>query len=261
MSKLIRLKYVSTEGLASLKANFNDNLEHYLNNNQEYFQQFLDQNGYLLDSAYTVEDFRDELIYDEDTDKSDFCNIKVVYKALQHIPSFIMMDDRFWAGLTHTIMWEYIQIRRKDIFVPYNESDKEKVFGSFFTHTKNGKKRGTYVNCVSRLWWAGRLTYDESNHNDPFNLTEELCKTGFPSTIVLISSSNILSKKQTMVALLKTIKGLRAQGKAIKRQDIVAGIRYLNLSAGITLLDMMSIQEIEGMLQGFYSKYLTSHRY
>lgn len=255
MSKEITLKYLTDEGLAALKESFSSNLKEYISGNQDYFLDFLDKNNYLVDSAYSVEDFTDKLVYTKDNDSDDLTNIAIVYDAMKHIPAYVMMDDRFWAGVTHTIMWEYIRKRRaEDVFANGIQNQEEKIYNSFFTHTKHGMKRGTYVNCVSRLWWAGKLTYDETSTNH-YILTEELCKKGFASTIILFSSSNIMGRKEAREALLRTIKKIREDGVDVKRDDIVAGIRYMNLVAGSSLIDTMKYEDLKNMIENYYQKY------
>lgn len=255
MPKVVTLQYLTEEGLAVLKQSFTNHLPEYIAGNQQFFLDYFDKNNYLADSAYTVTDFTDDLVYFKNSDEDDLHNIKVIYEVMKNIPTYIMMDDRFWAGLNHTIMWDYIMKRRAgEAFGDGIQNQSDKIYNSFFTHTKHGMKRGTYVNCVSRLWWAGKLTYDEDS-SDHYLLTEELCKKGFASTIILFSSSNIMGRKEARFALLKMIKKFREAGNDVKRDDIVAGIRYLNLVAGSSLIDTMSYQDLEDMLEHFYTKY------
>lgn len=257
MGNEIRLKYLSEEGLANLKRDFEVNLSKYQQNDQNYFIEYLNKKNFLLDSAYIIPDFQNHLVFSSDKDSNDLTNIKVVYEAMKNIPTYIALDDRFWAGINHTYMWDYIMKRREEEAFANNLTNKnEKIYNSFFTHTKHGKKRGTYVNCVSRLWWAGYLTYDETNSQNHYELTAEICKTGFASTIILLSSSNILNRHEAMHALLKTIKKKRNEGYKVSRNDIVDGIRYLNLIAGMSLIDLLIEDEICELLEKYYNNYL-----
>lgn len=255
MKEEIRIQYLTDDGLQFLKSEFQNNFIYYKSNNQRYFLNLLSEKQYLVESIYVVEDFRKKLRFDQDQDTNDLQNIQVVYGAMKHIPAYVAMDDRFWAGLTHTYMWDYIfQRKGQDGFENKNEEKlRNTYYNSFFTHTKNGKKRATYVNCVARLWWAGHLTYMEENRDNPFILTEELCKTGFASTVLLLSSSNILSRKESMHTFLGVIKEKREQGHILKRLDLVKGIKYLNLIAGISLLDIMSQGEMKEILDEYYT--------
>lgn len=257
MSNIIRLQYITDEGVANLKNNFTVNLPHYKSKDNKIFLNYLKDNNYLLESAYECNDFFSDLKYSKDSNHLDLENIKTVYSAMKDIPASVAFDERLWVGMTHTIMWEYIKKRRKEEAFDYNgKNQQDKIYNSFFTYTKHGKKRGTFVNCVSRLWWAGYLSYDEDNKENPFELTEQICKTGFSSTIVLLSSSNILSRKETIIAVLSVTKKRREAGYIITRNDLVGAVKYLNLVAGITLLDLLGRDEIEEMIDDYYDKKL-----
>ena len=39
------------------------------------------------------------------------------------------------------------------------------------------------MNCLSRLWWAGRITYDASNSRDPFEHADLITERVFASTV------------------------------------------------------------------------------
>lgn len=256
METEIRLQYISTEGLTQLKHSFKNNINEYKNNNQQFFLDYLNDNGYLLDSVYCVSDFLKNLKFTGNNDSDDLHNIQVVYDAMKHIPAYIMMDERFWAGINHTIMWDYILKRREGEAFGENIIDQNRgIFNSFFT---DGKKRGTFVNCVSRLWWAGKLTY-EINEPNHYLLTEELCKKGFPSTIVPFSSSNIMGKEELRKGILMVVKKIRETGIDVKRNDILWGIRYLNLVGGSSMIDYLSFEEVVDMLKKFYTNFYSSN--
>lgn len=253
MGNILTLKYLTDDGLADLKASFDKNLDKYITNDQNYFLDYLNKNEYLQDSIYTIEDFRERLVYTNNSDKDDFENIKVIYESMKTLPAYIMMDDRFWSAFNHTVMWDYV-LKRSEGFKEGVNNQRDKIFNSFFTHTRHGKKRGTYVNCVSRLWWAGRLTYDKDRDN-PFELTEELCKKGFASTIIPFSSSNITGCEKSRKALLDAIRDLRINNIDVKRDDITNGLKYLNCVAGSTLIDLMQYSELKELISNFYNKY------
>jgi hypothetical protein len=52
-----------------------------------------------------------------------------------------------------------------------------------------------------------------------------------------------------------TVKELRESGTDVKRDDIVAGIRYMNLVAGSSVLDMMEYDEVKMLISEYYQKY------
>src|SRR5574344_58188 len=74
-----------------------------------------------------------------------------------------------WAYLAHTKFKGYTVSRW------INNPDNDKIQGTiserFFVAGQNGLIR---MNAISRLWWAGYLTYDENNPADPYHLTKIL---------------------------------------------------------------------------------------
>ena len=252
MQDTIKLQYITDEGVARLKADFKSNLQHYKAKDNSYFLQYLKEGNYLLDSPFECSNFVKDLKFSKDTDVAELENIKTVYTALKGIPTFVAMDERLWTGMTHTLMWDYVKKRRKDeAFTDGVKNQEDAIFNSFFTVTKHGKKRGTFINCVSRLWWIGYLSYDKDNADNPFWLTELISRAG---TIIPISSSNILSRKETLFAVLSITKKKREEGHSIKRDDMFRAISYLNLFAGMAVLDSLGRDEIEAMVDAYYNK-------
>lgn len=250
------IKVLTEEGLSYLKNNVLDNKTYYISNDKSYFENLLESKGYLIETNYKYVDFESDLVYSGNSDQDDFENIKIVYNAFKHLPAFMMLDDKFWAAQSHTILWNYVQKRRDDYLRSDKLTDKD-IINSFFTHTSHGKKRGTYVNCISRLWWAGKLTYEGEREN-PYELTYQLCQTGFSSTIVPFSSSNIAGKESSRKALLTVIKEKRDEGKVVRRDDISYGLRHLNIIGGSSIVDSISYDEILEILRDYYTRMFAS---
>ena len=100
------------------------------------------------------------------------------------------------------------------------------------------------------------MVYAPDNRDDPYGLLREIAATGYPSTIVIFSSSRILGRRETCIGFLKAIHKLRlAQKWNVDRPAVVSGIKYLNLIAGLSMLDMRSEEEIENMTETFYQVY------
>jgi hypothetical protein len=238
------LEYTKTEVLEDLKGNFSKHKKHYQNNNKDYFAKYLGKSQGLQSSKIECDDF--ELDFSDDYNISDYKNIKILYLALIDLPLSIAADERLWAGLAHGQFWDYIYYRRKVEIKSGNEQDIKNSF--FFTR---GTKRSAHINCLSRLWWAGHLTYDVSEEN-PFELTKLLCKGAFASTIMLLSSSNFTANKEICLGLLKGIKNLEDYGVAIKREHFVEATKYLNSMGSITILDSLTKHDVEKIIDNFF---------
>ena len=83
-------------------------------------------------------------------------------------------------------------------------SSKDVLNRYFFNYSKN---RSLFRNGMARLWWIGRVTYDE-RRSDPFELTKFLCNhQDFIETICGRSTfNNPVVQKATLNALYDVLK-------------------------------------------------------
>lgn len=257
MTNKITLQFITTEGVNHLKQMIESHLEHFQNKDQQFFLQFLQKNNYLKDSKFDVYDFAKDLknySNADDEESAHLHNVKVVHDALKGLDKKTAIDERFWVGINFTILWDFIMENRYNKIFKDPDNKKQVVqdlMNSFFTLTKNGLKRGTMVNYISQLWWAGSMTYDETNIQDPYHLTRELSVTGLPSTMILVSSSNIFNNNRVFLTFLTVIKDRRNKGFVIKRIDISNAGKYLNLIASMNVLDFQSNQYIYDAVNEF----------
>lgn len=100
------------------------------------------------------------------------------------------------------------------------------------------------------------MVYDKDNSRDPYELVNDIAMTGYPSTILLLSSSRIMGRKDTALGFFKVVHALREAGETLNRQAIVEGVKYLNLLAGVSLLDLKTQGEISELTRNFYKNYL-----
>jgi len=244
----MQISYLTDEALATLRGQLPDNIECYASGDLDFFYDILESiNGIKKDTTLVFPDFT----LDETSDYSisDMYNVRTLYTAMRTLPPAVACDERLWVALAHGFFWDYVQYRQADQIASREES---KIATSFFF--TNGHRRSLYVNCLSRLWWAGHLTYDEANKEDPFALTDLITKRAFPSTITLFSSSNMTANPNIGLGVLDSIKKRELAGEEIERKHFVGPLRYLNSMGGITVLDVFSRQEITSIID----KYLAS---
>ena len=252
---------MSDEGIEILKGSFSNNIQRYSTGDSEYFTRLLKDKGYLFDTDIEIGDFRADLWADdgvkkENAPRNDAHNAYIIYKAMSSLPLPMAIDERIWACLCHTVLFDFIYEKRKTDFAPDQKDYKRKIENSFFTYTSNGKRRGTFVNCIASLWWGSYMVYDAESDN-PYHYLTDIAITGYPSTIILISSSRILGRKDTCLGFFEAVHDLRGSGLKMSRQDLVEGMKHLNLLAGITILDFKSRKEIKSIVTDFYSNYFS----
>ena len=258
----MKLQVLSEDGIEALKGGFDRNLPYYVQGDAAYFQQLLADGDFLQDTDLDVDEnllHQMDSTVPEDADeekKIDAENAIRLHRALGSLPLYFAMEESMWEALTHTVLFPFICEKRKKFFQQVGKKDvRDKIYNYFFTYTKNGKRRGTFVNCVSSLWWGAQMLYDEKNPANPYAYVYDLAETGFPSTVVLFSSSRITGRRETSLGLFCVIHELRAAGQSVKRQDVVEAIKYLNLRAGMSILDFKTEDEIADMVREFYREY------
>lgn len=241
------LQFMTRDMIDTIKSDFKTYLPHYINNDKDWFHKELEKKDGLKTSSIQCDDFLLNMV-EKDYNISDLENIKKLYSALKDkITLEIASDERFWAGISHGYLWDYIQYRRYDNFLG---KDADKVLKNvktsyFYTY---GPRRSTIVHPVARLWWAGCLTYDEHNSDNPYELTDFIFSKAFASNLVLFGSSNFTADKKISLGILKALKERQDKGEIIKRKHIVQANKYLNGIGSVTLLDALSEEDIQQLV-------------
>ena len=162
----MKIKILSNRALQTLKYNISADLSFYEKDTAKDLLNSLGKDS-LIDTGLEIPSLN-LVISANSTD--DFENVKKVYSALKNVISPSQAtDERLWAGMSmDDDCWRYINTRWKE----------EKW-------TKNGIKDHIYFNhsgrrsltrqALSRLWWIGYLTYDDSNKEDPWIYTKNIC--------------------------------------------------------------------------------------
>lgn len=247
----MRPRFMKRASIDSLLVSFDEAKPHYMSGDQDWFLRRLNREHGLCDSRFEFPDFAldcgpgaaDEAEYAE-TDRE---NVRRLYSAMRDLPLAAASDPRFWMGLAHTHCWDYVQYRRIHEIATGNERDIKTSY--FFTQ---GAKRSVHVNCLSRLWWGGRMTYDEGNKDDPFALTDVIATTAFASNVVLISSSNFTGNREVLLGILDAVKERMDAGEDIKRKHFVGATKYLNRMGAITVLDLLDRKRAKRIISEYF---------
>lgn len=249
------LKYITEEGLKLLKNDFITDIPQYIAGNKEYFLNKLKREGDIVDS-YSVENFPSQLVEPDPDNYHDIENVALIHNALKGLPAYLMADEGFWCGLNFTLMWDYI-LKRRDV-TNITPDQHDYIYQSFYTNFPGkGLKRSLFINCVSRLFWAGHLTYDDENSTNRYSLTKQLDITGkfFAGHIVPFGSSNISDRKDTCLGVLDATLRVREEGIKVDRDKLIRAIKYLNAMGGLSVIDTLSRKEIaEIVYSGYYKK-------
>ena len=203
-----------------------------------------------------VDDFQLTHI-DGDTTKgeAEFNNCKIVYTNLSFLTESQACDERLWAGLCHSVFYEYFR-KRWDYDTKSPKDSKSAVSNIksrfFFS---GGSRSGMYRNSLSKCWWVGHNTYEPENSN-PFEMLDIIGSNDISSKISDIFYSNNFSANPTILkGIVGALKNFKDENVNLTLKDhIRPSLQLLNAVGGNVVLDCLDSDEIsEILIDNIYS--------
>jgi len=233
----MKARYLKPNFLDTLKTNITPNINHY-SEPESWLNNGLESTDWYLESHLTLPDGIN--LKDSGGADDDYENTKIVYTAMMGLSLAIAIDERFWAYMTHATYWDYM-IKRWPVDKSTVKKKEEFIREHYFFMTN--KARALTRNGISRLWWFGRVSYDE-NREDPFELTKVLLKTQDVAQTLLERSfsRNDLVTKSILTCLLERQKTNR--GNPFHRENLRTVARTLNAAGGVASLDTLAEEDI-----------------
>lgn len=240
----MKLNFMKNDSVYVLKEYIKKNkLSHlYTNDNSDWIKNVTNTDDNFGVFKKEFDDF--ELVISENPEKDDLENIKILYSHLMDLTDSQASDERLWAGLCHSRFWDYMQKRWP---IP-EQKDKQSKFILQHYFFNNGA-RSTLLNSLARLWWYGRLSYDETNESNPFELTDYLAKD-LNGKAYMLFGSNFSSNRRLLRIFLYTIKKFEEENNIVL--DRITEFNELRkkmvLWSGKLLIDYMNDEEIKTKL-------------
>ncbi len=175
----------------------------------------------------------------------EFNNCKILFKNLSFLNESQASDERLWAGLCHSVFYDYLRKRWSyDTKKPKNQEEAVSNIKSRFFFS-GGIRAGLYRNSLAKCWWVGRNTYDAANTN----FFEKLDIIGHSDISTKISdifySNNFSSNPIILGGIVKGIKYFNDEGiKLTLKEHIRPSLQLLNAIGGSVILDCLSEEEI-----------------
>lgn len=154
-------------------------------------------------------------------------NVRRVYSQLIHLTDSQASDERLWAALCLGPFYTYAQYR-------WGVDTEQKIRDHFFFNF--GPRRSIMRNSMSRLWWIGRFTYDETLA-DPFQYSDYL--TQHPDFVFHVLELNLSNNKQLVKVLFKVLLDFDENEVAVNTNHLGELMKYYNVLGGVHLLDMV----------------------
>lgn len=242
----MKIKWLKEENMNELKSKISKNIDKYEKDND-----WIDENWF---KEYSKE-FPDFELYvgDRDPPKTDLENIKRLYKNLKELTDSQARDERVWAGLCHNKFWNYVKYRYP--ISKAKDTKENSILNHYFI--KGSGVRGLNFNALSRLWWVGRLTYDENSDN-PFILTEYLCDDLAPKLFLLLGT-NFSNNKRVLNVFLSTLMNFEKNNK-LSREEFNKMTVIMNLWGGSIILDSLSNEELSKKINNYLNEVIVKER-
>ena len=238
----MNIYFMKDDTVYTLKKNIKYLKDYYKNDSPNWISEVtnVDNNFGLFKKEF--EDF--DLIISENPEKDDFQNMKIMYDHLKDLTDSQASDERLWAGLCHGKFWKYMQNRWP---LPKKESDMDRfILQHYFFNNGN---RSLVLNGLSRLWWYARLSYDETNENNPYELTEYLSKD-INGKAYMFFGSNFSNNRELQRIFLYTIKSYEESNNIMLTREEFNEIRKsIVLWSGKVLIDALSAEDIKNKIK------------
>ncbi|MHB8064258.1 MAG: DUF6339 family protein [Ruminiclostridium sp.] len=232
----MKLYFLKEEALETLKGNITTNLRHYSDLTNDWVIDFFNGENPFLEYKKEVRNFNLDMSF-EKPEESDIENIKIIFAAMSDLSETDASDERLWSGLEHGAFWDYLRYRWS---IEKKYPTEKDIFNHFFF--SQSKKRSLITNTLSKLWWIGKLTYDEKRNN-PFELTEFL-KNDFATKSRMLFSSNYSNNPKIVMTFLSSLMELEKGGFNISREVFTETTKYLNVLGGTYILDYFEEEEL-----------------
>lgn len=229
------LPFFKKETVAFLKKNLCHYIENFAGDNS-WVQLVCEDERVYCDSKIEYEKFDLDMSKENPFD-TEYENVKQCYLHLKHLTDVQASDERIWSALCFGPYYDYTKYRWG-----INElSPVDKIKQHFFF--AYGARRSLTRNAMSRLWWIGRLTFDEV---EKFKYTKMVCESA--DAIMHILERNTSNNPDIVKPFLRGIMRAREDGVSVDTNKIGDLAQYLNVLGGTYILDCLNGSVIEAKI-------------
>ena len=242
----MNIRYFTKDACEALEKAIDRNGPKYSSQGEQWLAEFFASES--IESPYkisTIDLPRLHLEYNgsaNDTkNDDDLMNVMTVYGSYRgKVTPAQAANPLLWTSLCHLEYRDYIMQRWT------KEDGKIDIRRRFFV----GNERASlyYYNAISRLWWAGYISYDEERENsDPWHLTRTLFKA---QQLYKDFTDQMFNMSPTVTkGLLKALERIQDEIKGHQATEVFRKCcnSYLNHYAAVSLIDMLEENEIENL--------------
>lgn len=230
----MKLQFISYDSIDTIKTNISSWVDNFKKDSSDWLQEEFNNTLFIDTKFPEVPDFGLDMSADKPF-LTEPENVKRIYGNLHFLSDSQASDERLWAGLCLGPFWDYVKYRWN---IDKNCTVSNVLQHFFFDF---GNRRSLTRNALARLWWIGRLTYDEKRSN-PWELTKFVCESS--DYIMHILERNTSNNPSIIRPFLGAIIEAREQGLPINTDVVGELAKYLNLLGGTYILDCLPEKRI-----------------
>lgn len=252
----MKIKIMTTEAVNYIKTNLDQITLYYASaaDPQIWLKEKLGKDAFVEVSELEFDDCN--LLISEDIPAAnDADNVKLFYTNFKEINDSFASDERLWAGLAHTIYYDYMLKRWP------GKTDPQSIKNHFFFASG---QRSYMLNTLSRLWWYGRKTYREGTE-EPWKIFDYFSHdiNGFGFTLFGSNWSN--SDHSTDLFFKAIFEYTEENQRKVDRQLFNDARVYTTCLCGIYVLDACDdrfiIDQIKKYLNDQYTEKVAKAEY
>lgn len=224
---MAKIPFMKLADVNTVKTNASAYLKHFSENDNSWLEKELGHSPFGK-TKYDLPDIQLYMPEDQKHKKyTDGRNVREVYSKLMFLSPSQASDERLWAGLCMGPYWNYVSYR-------WDIKEAEDIKHHYFFGY--GARRSLTRNALSRLWWIGRLTYDE-DREDHFELSDYVCEQS--RFIVDVLERNVSDSLPLMREFLGACLDLEKAGYHLNTENIRDLQKYMDVLGGVYVLDYM----------------------
>lgn len=229
---MINVEILSEDKILTLENNLEELRDSMLSSQtNEWLKDFFGEENPFIKSKLYIEDFELDMS-DESPSKTDFENAKRLFENLK-ITESQACDHRLWLGLSFSKFYDYMVYR-------YGKTSSQ--IKNKWLFQKKSFKSALFRQGLSMLWWYVYITYDKTNEENPYELTEYAFNN--KDFLISIYSRTFCGSRHITKGLIRALRDFEKVVGRVDRTYYNSVIKYLSFLGGAYIIDIMSEKEI-----------------
>lgn len=229
----MKIKYIAEDDLNAIRSNLPAVLNRIVNGKNDNLETLLGKETVVKNTSYKIEEFKLDMSQPKGKESlTDAENVQRVYNHMKFLSDSQASDERIWVAYTLDEFLNYMKYRWEATTI--EDIKNRYLFGYSI-------QRSLFRNGIARLWWIGRITYDEARE-DPYELTKFLCRD--QDYLESICGRNVFNNPKIGLTTINVLYDAEVAGVKVDRECVRQLAKYVNLLAGTYIIDAFTKEEL-----------------